>query len=272
VLVAEFDGEWVNPHGRAHSTHILKPQVPRRPSRIFDEYYSHLLTRHMGLSRYTSEIRVAGSITYLAIERFDRTVVHNKVRLHHQEDLAQALGLDWRDTDVKFQEPAWPTDPKRASALRIAGLLGSIPGGDAAIEAWLRQVTYHVAIGNNDAHSKNVGLMHLPTGTELSQVYDALPNLFQEGLIKWDMSLAIDGVFDQRRISVNRLLAEAASWGVIDPARAERIVSETLIELEQAIDEVEQPTGSSPGTAEHIGWTLQRLRSGKEISEPKRSL
>src|SRR5665213_2550850 len=33
VLVARFDGEWMYPHGRAHSTHILKPQVPARPIR-----------------------------------------------------------------------------------------------------------------------------------------------------------------------------------------------------------------------------------------------
>lgn len=133
------------------------------------------------------------------------------MRLRHQEDLAQAMGLDWRATDVKSQEPDWPTDPRRATARRIGELLGSIPGGDAAVEQWLRQLTFHVAIGDNDAHAKNVALMHLSSGTELSQVYDALPNLFQDGLIKWDLALAVDGVFDHRRMSVERILAESIS-------------------------------------------------------------
>jgi serine/threonine-protein kinase HipA len=270
VLVTEIDGQWVDPHGRAHSTYILKPQVPARPNRLFDEHYSHLLTTHIGLSQYRSEIRTAGRTTYLAIERFDRDLVGADVRLRHQEDLGQALGLDWRDTDVKSQEPGWPSDPKRATARRIGELLGSIPGGDEAVERWLRQLSFHVAIGNNDAHAKNVALMHLTTGTELSQVYDALPNLFQDGLAKWDLALAIDGIFDHRRISVERIVAEAKSWGVVAESRVESIVGETLTALGDALDAVEPPQDISAGLVEHLRWNVRRLLSGREVSEPKR--
>lgn len=268
VLAALFDGQWAYPHGRAHSTHILKPQVPSRPTRIFDEHYSHLITQHMGLSIYDSQIHTAGETTYLAIERFDRTIDRSEVLLHHQEDLAQALGLDWRDTDVKFQEPNWPADPKRATASSIGKLLGSLPGGSVAVESWVRQFTYNVAIGNNDAHAKNVALLHLPHGTELTQIYDALPNLFQEGLIKWDLALAIGGQFDQRRISVELLLTEIASWGVIAPARASEVVRETLTRLEGALDVVTPPAGVSPGMIERIRRSTTRLLAGAEISDP----
>jgi len=270
VLVAAFDGQWLYPHGRAPSTHILKPQVPARPARLFDEYYGHLLARHIDLAQFSSLIRKAGRTTYLAIERFDREIVDGQVRLRHQEDLAQALGLDWRDTDVKFQEPDWPTDPRRATARRIGELLGSIPGGDNAVEGWLRQLTFHVAIGNNDAHAKNVALMHLTAGTELSQVYDALPNLFADGLINWNLALAVDGVFDHRRMSVERIAAEARSWAVMAPARAEAIIAETLPALAGALDAVQPPEGCSAGLAEHLSWSVQRLLAGAEISEPKR--
>ncbi len=270
VLVAEVEGQWAYPHGRAHSTWILKPQVATRPKRLYDEHYSHLLARHIGLSAYRSEIRKAGRTTYLAIERFDREIVDGGVHLRHQEDLAQAMGLDWRDTDVKFQEPGWPTDPRRATARRIGQLLGSIPGGDATVAQWLRQLTFHVAIGNNDAHAKNVALMHLSTGTELAPIYDALPNLFQEGLIKYDLALAIDGVFDHRRMSVDRVGAEATSWGVIAATRAETIIGETLAAIEGALDTVKHPKLISPGLGEQLRWNVQRLLAGAEISEPKR--
>ena len=269
VLVARFDGEWVYPHGRAHSTHILKPQVPARPHRIFEEHYSHLLTQRIGLSRYASEIRVAERTTYLAIERFDRTVINEKVHLHHQEDLAQALSLDWRDTDVKFQEPDWPSDPKRASVLRVAEALGSIPGGDAAVEQWLRQLTFHVAIGNNDAHAKNVALMHHSSGTELAQVYDASPNLFQAGRVQWNLALAVNGIFDHRRLSVESILAEAQSWGVIAATRASALVSETLDALNDAIADIKPPKEVSEKMIEHLRWNVRRLLAGQEISEPK---
>lgn len=270
VLAALFDDEWFYPHGRAHSTHILKPQVPTRPHRIFDEHYSHLLTRHIGLSGYDSSIRTAGRITYLSIERFDRTIEGEDVRLHHQEDLAQALGLGWRNTDVKFQEPEWPNDSKRASNRRIAELLGSIPGGDAAVEAWIRQMTYNIGIGNNDAHAKNVALMHLPHGTELSQIYDAVPNLFQHELIKWDLALAVDGQFDHRKVSAERLLAEIASWGVISQSRAADIITDTLTAMNGALSAVSVPSEASPGMAERLQWNVGRLLSGEEVSEPKK--
>ncbi len=270
VLVTLIDGQWAYPHGRAHSTWILKPQVPARPNRLYDEHYSHLLSQHVGLSAYRSEIRKAGRTTDLAIERFDRELVDGQIHLHHQEDLAQAMGLDWRDTDVKFQEPQWPNDPRRATARLIGELLGSIPGGDATVAQWLRQLTFHIAMGNNDAHAKNVALMHLPTGTELSQIYDAVPNLFQEGLIKFDLALAVDGAFDHRRMSVARIVAEARSWGVIAASRAETIVGETLTALVGALAAVKAPRPISPGLGEQLQWNVQRLLAGGEISEPKR--
>jgi serine/threonine-protein kinase HipA len=274
VLVAraegEADGGWAYPRGRAHSSHILKPQVPARPTRLYDEYYSHLLTRRLGLSQYASEIRRAGQVTYLAIERFDRTITDGLVTPIHQEDLAQALGLDWRVTDLKFQEPDWPTDPRRASARRIGQLLGSIPGGHAAVEAWVRHLTYHVSIGNNDAHAKNVALMHTPGGTELAQMYDALPNLFQDGLVSFNLALAIDGQFDHRRISAERLLAEIDSWHVVSPSRATAVVTDTLIALDSALGEVRPPRGASPGLPDHLHRTVTRLLAGDQISAPNR--
>jgi serine/threonine-protein kinase HipA len=227
------------------------------------------LTQRLELSSYRSEILEAQRVTYLSIERFDRTSEGGAVRLHHQEDLAQALGLDWRNTDVKFQSPAWPADPRRATARRVGELLGSIPGGDAAVERWIQQLTYTVAIGDNDAHAKNVALMHLPTGTELAQIYDALPNLFQQGLVSWDLAFALDGVFDQRRISAERILTEVRSWGVISDRRAAAIVEGTLAALRVAISETVVPQGASRGVGERLQWNVDRLASGHEISEPK---
>jgi serine/threonine-protein kinase HipA len=269
VLVAQVDGQWAYPRGRAHSTYILKPQIPARPSRIFDEHYSHLLTQRIGLSSYASEIREAGSMTYLAIERFDRAVVNGYVHLYHQEDLAQVLSLDWRDTNTKFQEPGWLGDPRRATVRRIVEMLDSIPGGDGAVENWLRHLTFHVAIGNNDAHAKNSALMHLSTGTELAQVYDALPNLFQAGLVKWNFALAVHEIFDHRRFSVESILAEANSWGVISATRASALVTETLVALDGAIADITPPQGVSDGMVEHLQWNVRRLLAGEEISELK---
>ncbi len=270
LLVARVDEQWAYPRRGAHSTWILKPQVPARPSRLFDEHYSHLLAQHVGLSEYRSEIGKAGRMTYLAIERFDRETVDGAVRLVHQEDLAQALGLDWTDTEAKFQAPAWPGRARRASARGIGELLGSIPGGEATLAQWIQQLTFNVVIGNNDAHAKNVALLHTPIGTSLAPLYDAVPNLFQEGLIKFDLALAIDGVFDHRRISAERIIAEAAGWGVIARSRAETIVNEVLAAIATSLAAVRAPRQISEGLAERLHWNVERLLAGAEISEPKR--
>ncbi len=270
LLVARIDGEWLEPRGRAHSTHILKPQLQTRPEAIFNEFYSHELARHAGLSQFQSEMRTAGTINYLAIERFDRKVVGGDVVLHHQEDLAQALGLDWRTSDTKFQDHRLPFRKGRPSARLIGELLGSIPGGRRAAEEWLRQLVYHVAIGNNDAHAKNVALLHLATGTQLTEIYDAVPNLFQEGRIDWKLALSVGGIFDHRRISVEALTDEALSWGVLSRQRIPVVLDETLAAIDAAVGAIRPPKLASKGMPERIGWNVSRLRSGAEISKPKK--
>ncbi len=270
LLVARFDDAWLEPHGRAHSTHILKPQLQSRPEAIFNEFYSHELARHAGLSQFQSAMRTAGTMNYLAIERFDRQVVGGDVVLHHQEDLAQALGLDWRDGDAKFQDHRLPSKKGRPSARLIGELLGSIPGGGRAAEDWLRQLVYHVAIGNNDAHAKNVALLHLATGTQLTEIYDAVPNLFQEGRIDWNLALSVGGIFDHRKISVEALTEEALSWAVLPRQRIPMVIDETLTAMEAAVRAITPPSLASKGMPERIEWNVSRLRSGAEISRPRK--
>ena len=137
------------------------------------------------------------------------------------------------------------------------------------MENWLRHLTFHVAIGNNDAHAKNVAPMHLSTGAEIAQVYDALPNLFQAGLVKWDLALAVNGIFDHQKLSVESILAEANSWSVMAASRASALVSETLVALDGAITEIAPPEGVSDDMIKHRQWNVRRLLAGEEISEPK---
>ena len=269
VLLALINGGWAYPQGRAHSTRILKPQVPTRPTRIFDEHYSHMLARHAGLASFGSEIHSVRKQHYLAIERFDRIVDKQRVYPIHQEDCAQALGLDWRQTDNKFQDPNWPTNPRRASVSRIAELLGSVPAGSDLILQWVQQLLFHLIMGNNDAHAKNVAIIHTPLGPRLADVYDALPNLFQKGLINYDMALSIDSVFDHRRMSVERLQREAESWRILPAETLAASIDECLVRVHAALDEVKPPKGISPGLAERLMWNSSRLIEGSEIGSPR---
>ena len=269
LLLARFGANWYEPHGRAHSTHILKPELNSRPGSIHNEYYSHELARHMGLSRFASEIITFGQTTFLAIERFDRVVTGETVSLIHQEDVAQALGLDWRDPDAKFQDNGFPANPARPSALRVAELTGTFPDAATATTEWLRQLVFHVLVGNNDGHAKNIGIIHQSHGTTVSELYDAVPNLFQPGRISWDMAMAVDGAFDHRKVSVERLVAEADSWSVLRRASIEATVAATVDGFIAAQAAVPVPAGVDHGVVERLAWNAARLAAGQDISRPK---
>jgi len=268
LLLARLDGRWLEPHGRAHSTHLLKPRLDSRPHSLANEYYAYLLARRLGLANYDVEWSRFGGRTALVVERFDRRVDGDAVGLIHQEDLAQALGLDWRDADAKFQDPRRPRRRDRPSAGRIAELLGSAPRSGDLVTGWLRRLTFVALIGDNDAHAKNVALLHEPGRTRLADVYDSVPNLFQPGRLNYDMALAVDGVFDQRRISLAHLVAEGVSWGILPSATVTSVVTDTIAGFGSAVEEVTPPRTATAGLRRRFATTAQRLLAGQEIGDP----
>jgi serine/threonine-protein kinase HipA len=267
LLLARFDGGWYLPHGRAHSTHILKPRLPARPDGLAREYYGHALAADLGLARYGTELVGSGARQYLVIERYDRVVDGQTVTLIHQEDAAQALGLDWVDDHAKFQDPHAPRDSHHPSPYRIAEFLGSLQGEGRPVEDFLRRLTFTVLLGDNDAHAKNLAILHLPGRSVLADVYDVIPNLFQDGRIDYNLALAIDSSFDHRRISAEHLIHEAEHWNTLGTGEPEKIVTATMADLAKALDHVAVPPGVSAATTTQLAWNLERLQAGGEIGE-----
>jgi serine/threonine-protein kinase HipA len=267
LLLARLGDQWYLPWGRAHSTHILKPRLPGRPDGLAREHYGHALAAELGLAHYSTELVGNGARQYLVIERYDRAVHGETVTLIHQEDSAQALGLDWVDDHSKFQNPEAPRDSRRPSAYRIAELLGSLQGEGRPVADFLRRLTFTVLLGDNDAHAKNLAILHLPGRSVLADVYDAVPNLFQEGRIDYNLALAIDGSFDHRRISAAHLIREGEQWNALGAGEAERIVTATLADFAKALDRVAVPRGVHAATAAQLAWNVERLQAGGEIGE-----
>ena len=267
LLLARLDGGWYLPRGRAHSTHILKPRLPGRPDGLAREHYGHALAAELGLAHYRTELVGKGARQYLVIERYDRAVDGETVTLIHQEDAAQALGLDWVDDHAKFQDPDAPRDSHRPSAYRIAELLGSLQGEGRPVADFLRRLTFTVLLGDNDAHAKNLAILHLPGRSVLADVYDAVPNLFQVGRIDCNLALAIDGSFDHRRISAAHLIREAERWNALGTGEAEQIVTATLAGFAKALDRVTVPSGVPAPAAAQLAWNVERLQAGDEIGE-----
>jgi serine/threonine-protein kinase HipA len=244
--------------------------LPGRPDGLAREYYGHALASELGLAHYRTELVGSGIRQYLVIERYDRVVHGETVMLTHQEDAAQALGLDWVDENAKFQNPDSPRDSHRPSAYRIAELLGSLQGEGRPVADFLRRLTFTVLLGDNDAHAKNVGILHLPGRSVLTDVYDAVPNLFQQDRINYNLALAIDRSFDHRCISAAHLIREAERWNVLGVGEAERIVTATLADFAKALDHVVVPQGVPAAAATQLAWNVERLQSGGEIGQRPR--
>jgi serine/threonine-protein kinase HipA len=155
----------------------------------------------------------------------------------------------------------------QSNAYRIAELLGSLQGDGHPVADFMRRLTFSVLLGDNDAHAKNLGILHLPGRSQLADVYDAVPNLFQEGRIDCNLALAIDGSFDHRRVSAAHLMREAESWNALRTGEAEKIVTTTLTDFAKALDLVSVPHGVPAAAAAQLAWNVERLQSGAEIGE-----
>ena len=122
-------------------------------------------------------------------------------------------------------------------------------------------------LGDNDAHAKNLAILHLPGRSVLADLYDAVPNLFQEDRIDYNLCLAIDRSFDHRRISAAHLIHEGKRWNALGVGEAERIVAATLADFATALDHAAIPHGVPAAAAAQLAWNLERLQSGGEIGE-----
>jgi serine/threonine-protein kinase HipA len=124
-----------------------------------------------------------------------------------------------------------------------------------------------VLLGDNDAHAKNLAILHLPGRSVLADVYDVVPNLFQQGRIDCNLALAIDGSFDHRRISAAHLIREAESWNALRTGEGEQVVATTLTDFAKALGHVPAPHGVPTAAAAQLAWNVERLQAGAEIGE-----
>jgi serine/threonine-protein kinase HipA len=243
LLVSAGTG-WARPiHGRP-STHILKAEDRRFPGMAQAEVDCLGLARGVELTPVESSFVLLGTIPCLITERYDRKVgADGEVTRVHQEDLCQAMGVDGSGNRgrAKYQRrngggPGWSD---------AAALLNSY-AADPVHE--LRRLTaalaFTVAIGNADAHAKNLSFLHDTSMTiQLAPLYDTVPTLLWPQLTD-ESALAINSRFPLPQMTVADVVAEAASWH-FDRALAETTTVETLERLRIAASDIESEPLSS---------------------------
>ena len=223
LLTKMPDGSWGRPVDGTPSTHILKPEIARFEKSVENEAFCMRFARHLGLSVAPVHVSAIGSRTLLVVERYDRIVgLDGSVERIHQEDFCQATGTS---PERKYEENGGP------SLRRIAALLQAASTPDE-LDNFLRAVTTNVLIGNGDAHAKNFSLLHHASGAlTLAPQYDLLCTL-----LYGDDRLAmyIDDVHRTNRVTTQRIVNEAARWG-LSKDRAASIVNELIGKASDAI-------------------------------------
>ncbi|GAB3618010.1 type II toxin-antitoxin system HipA family toxin [Okibacterium endophyticum] len=259
MLTTRIAGGWGLPIGGAVSTHILKPQPTAVfPGIIEAEAWGMALASHVTETAHTELLPLEDAPATLVVERFDRKTIDGTLVRTHQEDGAQAMGIP-PERKYAGSGTASRSDP---TFQRIAALLDRYADNPRdELRRLVEQMTVNVAVGNTDAHAKNYGILHTDARTiGLSPMYDVVPATVVNPRML-EMSLRIDATLRIDRITGEKLIAEARSWGV-GARPAERYVSETLARLRDAIPLVgERYPDAAPQLPDGTAARIERLLS-----------
>ncbi len=222
------------PEGGAASTHIIKPEPKDYPGLAQSEAWAMTAASVAARCSKVSLLALDGAPDALVVERYDRMGAQwpCDVSRLHQEDACQALGLApsqkyASEGSEKGNDPTYR---------KIAGLLTNFaddPMGELA--ELLRHMTINVALGNWDAHAKNISMLYKQTASpSVAPLYDVVPIAEIEPRTDL-MSMRIAGTLDPSLATGEALLGEAVSWG-LPPDRAREVVSSCLSDLSCGID------------------------------------
>ena len=111
----------------------------------------------------------------------------------------------------------------------------------------LEVLTFHVLVGNADAHGKNISLLHAPDGRiTLAPLYDVMCTAIYDGSdggrrVDTSAAMTVNGRSDIRTITVDDLVAEARRWQLRSGAARtaiERVVERVAAAIEATLAEL----------------------------------
>lgn len=252
IVLHRDQDRWYRCFEGAPSTHIIKlgAEPDSLLADVIDTEAACIdLARRIGLSTIDADVAHFEGVRALVVSRYDRmTTLEGQVRRIHQEDTAQALGLDTRDLNRKFQRG------KNLPSLKaIAAVLRS---GGQEPDALLALTTFNVAVGNSDAHAKNISLLRPQDGScSLAPAYDVAMHAHHQ---TFGNVFAMD--INSRRAMTSLtgadLLAEALAWPLPE-RRTHRAIHDTLAALDGALEDIDRDSHS--GVPE-VAWSTVESR------------
>ena len=233
LLVRTADG-WARPQHGFPSTHILKVEDRRFPGLVAQEAAVLRLAAAVDLTGITPEVVDVAGVPCLVVDRFDRAPAPAPgaapLRLH-QEDVCQAMGVD-PDSARGHAKYEVAGGPRFRDVAALLDRHAALPVQQ--LERLLQVAVLTVAVGNADAHGKNLALLHTAPGVvELAPLYDTVPTaLF--GTLRREAAMSVNGRLALDLVTGADLVTEAASWS-LSVRRARAVVEETADRLRHAL-------------------------------------
>jgi serine/threonine-protein kinase HipA len=257
MLLVKLDGDrWGRPVRGYPSTHILKVDDRFHRGLVRAEHACLSLASAAGIAAAGSELITIGDTECIFVRRFDRAPsASGEPRRIHQEDACQALGID-PERNARRAKYETHGGPSLESIARLLTAWASQPR--SALLALLDTMTFTVAIGNADAHGKNVALLHPGPGRiDLAPVYDCVPTALWPSL-RCETAMSIAGRYRLPDITVNDLIVEATRWSLPAPT-AERRIRETLSRMQNVMAEgrIDVDTPAMPLIARRVDRLLR---------------
>ncbi len=256
-LAVTLDGRFAVPKaGRGvPTTHILKIPDPGHPGEAQQEAAAGSLAAQCGFSVAVPIADTVEGQDILLISRFDRVQTRDGlVTRLHQEDFAQALGLD---DDLKYERRAFGSN--RFDAAAIATVLDRTEAPARAREQFLKTTLFNLMIGNTDNHAKNHALLY-PFGhaPSLAPLYDMVPIPLGEGYSD-EFAFRIGRASRARELTLADLVSFSVVLGV--PAtRAKALIVQQVAELAVSLDRASAAMDSSLKMFDRlIGREMNRL-------------
>lgn len=235
IVLQRTQERWYRCLDGAPSTHIIKlgPEPDSALRDVIDTEAACIeLARMVGLSTISATVTHFDAVRALVVSRYDRTTAPDgQVGRVHQEDTAQALGLDTRDMNRKFQRG------KNLPSLKaIAAILRS---GGQEPDPLLALTAFNLAVGNSDAHAKNISLMRPEDGScSLAPAYDIAMHAHHRTFGNV-FAMDVHGRRAMTTLNGADLLSEAQAWP-LPGQRARRVVHDTLAALEAALQDIDR--------------------------------
>ncbi len=223
--------------GEYASTHILKFDK-KNLHLVENEYLSLWIAKQVGLDVNEAEILEMEEEKILAVKRFDREFINDKIDKKHIIDGVQLLNMP---PEYKYQKVYGENSV--VEGVTIAKLSNAIEKYTKnplkEKEKFINWILFNWIIGNSDAHGKNISFYVGKEGISITPFYDILNTSLYKEFYDTKLALSIGDNFDLENITYEDLLDLAYDLRVKEGFLIKRLKS-LLTKIEKTLNNLPQ--------------------------------